>query len=167
MCLNAQTDCFSGIPRPPTRRDPLHQIESCRRRGVEAYAYLRDALTRLPQLTNWQIKDITPKAWAKSRTAARPKAARRSPSAPCGWWAHLRCGCVATFGSKKKFHCRGTKSVRPIGMKPDTGDEAIGRGSRLTSRGDRGQRAGTDQPRNLGDPALGQSADEATANGNT
>ena len=50
-------------------------IESCRRRGVEAYAYLRDVLTRLPHLTNWQIKDITPKAWAKSRTAPQPKAA--------------------------------------------------------------------------------------------
>jgi transposase len=37
-------------------------VESCRRRGVEAYAYLRDVLSRLPQLTNWQIKDITPKA---------------------------------------------------------------------------------------------------------
>jgi transposase len=50
-------------------------VESCRRRGVEAYAYLRDVLSRLPQLTNWQIKDITPKAWAKSKTAARSKAA--------------------------------------------------------------------------------------------
>jgi hypothetical protein len=29
---------------------------------VTAYAYLRDMLTRLPHLTNWQIKDITPKA---------------------------------------------------------------------------------------------------------
>jgi IS66 C-terminal element len=27
-------------------------VESCRRRGVEAYAYLRDVLSRLPQLTN-------------------------------------------------------------------------------------------------------------------
>ena len=50
-------------------------VESCRRRGVEAYAYLRDVLSRLPQLTNWQIKDITPKAWAKSKTGARSKAA--------------------------------------------------------------------------------------------
>jgi transposase len=50
-------------------------VESCRRRGVEAYAYLRDVLSRLPQLTNWQIKDITPKAWAKSKPAARSKAA--------------------------------------------------------------------------------------------
>jgi hypothetical protein len=42
---------------------------------VEAYAYLRDVLNRLPKLTNWQIKNITPKAWAKSKTAARSKAA--------------------------------------------------------------------------------------------
>jgi transposase len=50
-------------------------VESCRRRGVEVYTYLCDVLSRLPQLTNWQIKDITPKAWAKSKTAARSKAA--------------------------------------------------------------------------------------------
>ena len=50
-------------------------IESCRRRGVEPYTYLCDVLTRLPTMTNWQIKDITPQAWAKSRNAARLKAA--------------------------------------------------------------------------------------------
>jgi hypothetical protein len=26
---------------------------------VEPFAYLRDLLTRLPTLTNWQIKDVT------------------------------------------------------------------------------------------------------------
>ena len=41
-------------------------IESCRRRGIDPLAYLRDVLTRLPSMTNWQIKDVTPKAWAKS-----------------------------------------------------------------------------------------------------
>ena len=41
-------------------------IESCRRRGLDPHAYLRDVLTRLPSMTNWQIKDITPEAWAKS-----------------------------------------------------------------------------------------------------
>ena len=41
-------------------------IVSCRRRGVEPYAYLRDVLTRLPRMTNWQIKDVTPEAWVKS-----------------------------------------------------------------------------------------------------
>jgi len=43
-------------------------IESCRRRGIDPFAYLRDVFTRLPSMTNWQIKDITPEAWAKHRT---------------------------------------------------------------------------------------------------
>jgi len=42
-------------------------IESCRRRGLDPHAYLRDVLTRLPAMTNWQIKDITPEAWAKAQ----------------------------------------------------------------------------------------------------
>ena len=42
-------------------------IESCRRRGLDPHAYLRDVLTRLPRLTNWQIKDVTPEAWAKAQ----------------------------------------------------------------------------------------------------
>jgi hypothetical protein len=33
----------------------------------------------------------------------------------------------------------------PNGMKPETGDEVMGRSSRRTSRGERGQRAGKDQ----------------------
>ena len=41
-------------------------IESCRRRGIDPLAYLRDVLTRLPSMTNWQIKEVTPEAWAKS-----------------------------------------------------------------------------------------------------
>ena len=43
-------------------------IESCRRRGIDPHAYQLDVLTRLPLLTNWQIKDVTPEAWAKSQT---------------------------------------------------------------------------------------------------
>jgi hypothetical protein len=42
-------------------------IESCRRRGLDPHAYLRDVLTRLPSMTNWQIKDITPAAWGKAQ----------------------------------------------------------------------------------------------------
>jgi transposase IS66-like protein len=34
-------------------------IESCRRHGVEPYTYLREVLTRLPSMTNRQIKDQT------------------------------------------------------------------------------------------------------------
>lgn len=66
---------FFGDAQAGQRSAVLYTIiESCRRRGVEAYAYLRDVLTRLPTMTNWQIKDITPQAWAKSRKAARLKA---------------------------------------------------------------------------------------------
>jgi hypothetical protein len=42
-------------------------IESCRRRGIDPCAYLRDVLARLPYATNWQIKDLTPEAWAKAQ----------------------------------------------------------------------------------------------------
>jgi len=50
-------------------------IESCRRHSVDPYTYLRDVLTRLPNMTNWQIKDVTPKAWAKSRKRSPLQAA--------------------------------------------------------------------------------------------
>ena len=45
-------------------------IESCRRHHIEPYTYLRDVLTRLPTMTNRQIKDIVPKAWAATRNSA-------------------------------------------------------------------------------------------------
>jgi transposase len=50
-------------------------IESCRRRGVEAYSYLRDVLTRLPSMTNRQIKDIVAQAWAAAEKAAATRKA--------------------------------------------------------------------------------------------
>jgi len=52
-------------------------IECCRRRGLDPFAYLREVFTRLPSMTNWQVKQLTPEAWAKSqpRRAARPDAA--------------------------------------------------------------------------------------------
>ena len=42
-------------------------IESCRRRGLDPYAYLKDVLTRLPHMTNWKIPEATPEAWAKTK----------------------------------------------------------------------------------------------------
>jgi hypothetical protein len=42
-------------------------IEACRSRGIDPQSYLRDVLTRLPTLTNRQIKEVTPEAWAKVR----------------------------------------------------------------------------------------------------
>ena len=42
-------------------------IESCRRRGIDPFAYLRDVLTRLPNMTNRQIPEVTPQTWAKAQ----------------------------------------------------------------------------------------------------
>ena len=42
-------------------------IESCRRRNIDPYTYLRDVLTRLPHLTNHQISEVAPAAWAKNQ----------------------------------------------------------------------------------------------------
>ena len=47
-------------------------IESCRRRGIDPYTYLRDVLTRLPNMTNRQIPEVTPAAWAKARRSTAP-----------------------------------------------------------------------------------------------
>ena len=41
-------------------------IESCRRRHLDPYAYLKEVLTRLPHLTNRQIPEVTPEARSKS-----------------------------------------------------------------------------------------------------
>jgi transposase len=50
-------------------------IESCRRHGIEPYTYLHDVLTRLPSMTNRQIKDVVPKAWAAARKNTALRAA--------------------------------------------------------------------------------------------
>jgi transposase len=42
-------------------------IESCRRRGLDPYAYLKDVLSRLPSMTNRQIPEVTPEAWSQAR----------------------------------------------------------------------------------------------------
>ena len=43
-------------------------VESCRRRGLDPLAYLREVLTRLPKMTTSQIPEVTPEAWSKART---------------------------------------------------------------------------------------------------
>jgi transposase len=42
-------------------------IESCRARSLDTWTYLRDVFTRLPTMTNRQVKDVTPKAWAETQ----------------------------------------------------------------------------------------------------
>ena len=62
---------FFGDAKAGERSPVIYSIiESCRRHGVEPYSYLRDVLTRLPSMTNRQIKDITPKAWAAAKKAS-------------------------------------------------------------------------------------------------
>ena len=50
-------------------------VESCRRRGLDPLAYLRDVLTRLPKMLAREVPSITPEAWAKAQRAARRQAA--------------------------------------------------------------------------------------------
>jgi hypothetical protein len=50
-------------------------IESCRRRSIDPYAYLKDVLTRLPRMTNRQIPEVTPQAWATARLQLQRQAA--------------------------------------------------------------------------------------------
>lgn len=49
-------------------------ITSCRSRGLDPYAYLRDVLQRLPSMTSHQIREITPAAWAKAARSAVKRA---------------------------------------------------------------------------------------------
>lgn len=47
-------------------------IECCRRRGLNPFAYLREVLIRLPNMTNHQIPEVTPAAWQKSQRQLQP-----------------------------------------------------------------------------------------------
>jgi transposase len=59
---------FFGAAHAGERGAILYTIvESCRRRGIDPIAYLRDVLTRLPRMTTSQIPEATPEAWAKAR----------------------------------------------------------------------------------------------------
>ena len=47
-------------------------VESCRRRGIDPLAYLRDVLTLLPRMTISQVQGITPQAWANAQRHCEP-----------------------------------------------------------------------------------------------
>jgi len=49
-------------------------IECCRRRGLNPFAYLKDVFSRLPNMTNRQIPDVTPAAWQKNQKQLQPAA---------------------------------------------------------------------------------------------
>ena len=50
-------------------------IEACRSRGIDPQTYLREVLTRLPTMTNRQIKEVTPEAWSKPQPASTQRKA--------------------------------------------------------------------------------------------
>ena len=67
---------FLGEEAAGQRRAILYTvIESCRRREIDPYAYLRDVFTRLPRMTTRQWAEVTPAAWAKARRNAARSAA--------------------------------------------------------------------------------------------
>lgn len=43
-------------------------IENCRRHQINPFTYLREALIRLPSMTNHQISEILPATWAKKQS---------------------------------------------------------------------------------------------------
>ena len=49
-------------------------IECCRRRGLNPFAYLKDVFSRLPNMTNRQIPDVTPAVWQKNQKQLQPAA---------------------------------------------------------------------------------------------
>jgi hypothetical protein len=49
-------------------------IENCRRLGLNPYDYLKDALTRLPAMTNQQTHTVTSAAWAREKAKTEPPA---------------------------------------------------------------------------------------------
>ena len=52
---------FFGDAEPGQLNAITHKIiESCRRRGIDPYAYLSDVLTRVTESTNWNVADLIP-----------------------------------------------------------------------------------------------------------
>jgi transposase len=59
---------FVGAAHAGERSAILYTIvESCRRRGLDPLAYLRDVLTRLPYATNRTVDQLTPQNWRKAQ----------------------------------------------------------------------------------------------------
>lgn len=42
-------------------------VESCRRRGIDPYEYLRDVLERLPSMRDQDLEELTPAGWAAAK----------------------------------------------------------------------------------------------------
>jgi transposase len=44
-------------------------VGTCKRHGIDPWAYLRDALTRLPELPAERLGELLPNEWAKVQRA--------------------------------------------------------------------------------------------------
>jgi transposase len=74
--LERRTGSFFGDADAAERGAIIYSIiENRRRHDIEPYTYLRDVLSCLPTMTNRQIKDIVPKAWAAATRNTAPRAA--------------------------------------------------------------------------------------------
>jgi len=63
---------FIGHPEAGWRSAVIYSIlGSCQRYGINAADYLKDVLTRLPDMKQNEIPTVTPKAWAKAHPEAR------------------------------------------------------------------------------------------------
>ena len=63
---------FIGAAHAGERGAILYPIvESCRRRGIDPIAYLRDMLSRLPKMTMSEIPEVTPEARTKAQRQGR------------------------------------------------------------------------------------------------
>ena len=74
---------FVGDAKAGDRAAAIYTLlGNCRQLGIDAYAYLLDLFTRLPSLTNRQIKDVTPASWAaRSKLTQKPGEAAICPPA--------------------------------------------------------------------------------------
>jgi hypothetical protein len=48
-------------------------VQSCRRWQIDPFEYLRDVLDRIPGMTNHQVAELTPRAWADARKPRQAK----------------------------------------------------------------------------------------------
>jgi transposase len=63
---------FVGHPEAGWRSAVIYSIlGTCHRYGINPAQYLKDVLTRLPNLKQSQIPELTPRAWAKAHPEAR------------------------------------------------------------------------------------------------
>ena len=61
---------FFGAPKAGERSAILYTIlESCKRRGIDQAAYLRDVFTRLPSMKITEIEQLTPENWLAAQKA--------------------------------------------------------------------------------------------------